>query len=298
MAWTYFPASAESVSPCNHGRGRSATSKTTDTASACCGSGCATVGSTTPPCGTTCEHSTPDPGLARWTSSVEDSPARTSARQAAGRAWRESEAAYSGRSFALFGLFDLPSFSLRTCRSSRIRREVERMSLRRLPRWGSTAAGACWELTTWEPPTSASAGGCWPTLRSKESGHYQLDRGQKGKERLTLSGVVATPGLMPTLTASQARKGSINSTHGRGDGMLLYRWLPTLSARDSRIGRGRRPNGHTPQLAERIGGQLNPSWAEWYMGYPIGWTESKDSATPSSRSRRGRRSRSSSREDG
>jgi len=30
-------------------------------------------------------------------------------------------------------------------------------------------------------------------------------------------------------------------------------------------------------------GQLNPAWVEWLMGYPIGWTELKDSETPSSR---------------
>jgi hypothetical protein len=30
------------------------------------------------------------------------------------------------------------------------------------------------------------------------------------------------------------------------------------------------------------GGQLNPQWVEWLMGYPIGWTDLEDSATPSS----------------
>ena len=30
-------------------------------------------------------------------------------------------------------------------------------------------------------------------------------------------------------------------------------------------------------------GQLNPAWVEWLMGYPMGWTELKDWATPSCR---------------
>lgn len=35
-------------------------------------------------------------------------------------------------------------------------------------------------------------------------------------------------------------------------------------------------------------GSLNPQWVEWLMGYPIGWTDLKDSATPSSRRSRKR----------
>jgi len=31
---------------------------------------------------------------------------------------------------------------------------------------------------------------------------------------------------------------------------------------------------------------LNPYWVEWLMGYPIGWTDLRDSATPSSRKSR------------
>ena len=28
------------------------------------------------------------------------------------------------------------------------------------------------------------------------------------------------------------------------------------------------------------GGQLNPNWVEWLMGYPVGWTDLGDSGTP------------------
>jgi hypothetical protein len=27
------------------------------------------------------------------------------------------------------------------------------------------------------------------------------------------------------------------------------------------------------QLPNVIGGQLNPTWVEWLMGYPLGWTD-------------------------
>lgn len=42
----------------------------------------------------------------------------------------------------------------------------------------------------------------------------------------------------------------------------------------------------TPSLAGQVGGQLNPTWVEWLMGYPLGWTALEDSATPSSRKSR------------
>lgn len=37
-----------------------------------------------------------------------------------------------------------------------------------------------------------------------------------------------------------------------------------------------------------VSGQLNPTWVEWLMGYPEGWTDLEASATPSSRRSRKR----------
>jgi hypothetical protein len=31
-----------------------------------------------------------------------------------------------------------------------------------------------------------------------------------------------------------------------------------------------------------IGGRLNPTWVEWLMGFPTGWTDLEDLETPSS----------------
>lgn len=43
---------------------------------------------------------------------------------------------------------------------------------------------------------------------------------------------------------------------------------------------------NTPTLASQVGGKLNPLWIEWLMGFPIGFTVSKDWVTPKSRSKR------------
>jgi hypothetical protein len=43
---------------------------------------------------------------------------------------------------------------------------------------------------------------------------------------------------------------------------------------------GRTPDDPQVGLADQVGGQLNPNWVEWLMGYPIGWTDCEPSATP------------------
>ena len=49
--------------------------------------------------------------------------------------------------------------------------------------------------------------------------------------------------------------------------------FPTPIKRDYRSPKSssRKRDGAAP-LVERIGGQLNPYWVEWLMGWPIGWT--------------------------
>lgn len=42
----------------------------------------------------------------------------------------------------------------------------------------------------------------------------------------------------------------------------------------------------TPTLPDQVGGQLNPTWVEWLMGYPLEWVNLPDLATPSSRKSR------------
>ena len=51
-----------------------------------------------------------------------------------------------------------------------------------------------------------------------------------------------------------------------------------------KMGQTKRANGQPVRvrLADQIGGQLNPSWVEWLMGWPIGWTALNASATDKS----------------
>ena len=51
---------------------------------------------------------------------------------------------------------------------------------------------------------------------------------------------------------------------------------PTPTTRDWKSGKGaQKRDGHAQPLTDVIGGQLNPTWAEWLLGWPIGWTDLK-----------------------
>ena len=106
----------------------------------------------------------------------------------------------------------------------------------------------------------------WLTPKAEERGGYQRDRGIKGKERLTLTGMVK---LFPTPTARDYR-----SQHAEGS-----------EAFKERLNHPRGVNLVEELQRQGITGQLNPPWVEWLMGFPIGWTDCDVSEMPSSRSR-------------
>jgi hypothetical protein len=120
---------------------------------------------------------------------------------------------------------------------------------------------------------------------AKSSGSRNLP-GSKAHSGMSLTDYVRGSSSIPRLpTPTAARYGTRNNGK-RGDGTTFKtagapsldtmaktgKW-PTPAARDWRSGKGRQDNGHTPQLPERVGGKLNPTWVEWLMGWPLGWTD-------------------------
>jgi hypothetical protein len=111
--------------------------------------------------------------------------------------------------------------------------------------------------------------------------------------------------LWPTPTANQfetkdvgallARRERVKATgkNGNGFGLTLQqavavRMWPTPAARDFRYPNARpysERSGTTKgeQLPNAVGGPLNPTWVEWLMGFPLGWTDCGPSETRSSR---------------
>jgi len=120
-----------------------------------------------------------------------------------------------------------------------------------LPRWGMTRNGVVFQHPTAERPISETGSGLWPTPTSSF--------GTKG--------------------------GRVTPTKGREGGTLIEavsaRMYPSPGYNDYKSGKGydHGDKKQTPQLRHISGGLLNPTWVEWLMGWPLGWTDLKPLAT-------------------
>jgi DNA (cytosine-5)-methyltransferase 1 len=112
-----------------------------------------------------------------------------------------------------------------------------------------TAGGQCWELPTLGRRTSETGFGLWPT---------------------------------PTVCGNYNRKGLSDKS---GDGLATaVMKCATPTARDWKSGKASdvTMERNSRPLSEQIGGSLNPTWVEWLMGWPLGWTDLKPLATDKS----------------
>jgi hypothetical protein len=135
------------------------------------------------------------------------------------------------------------------------------------------------------PHDLASAVRMWPTPTAE-------DAKCKGNHPGAMDSLHATVKLFPTPSAADSKRAG-NFGRGEGNPTLAEaaKLFPKPASRDYRSPnakpyseRGGRTKGE--QLPNAIGGQLNPMWVEWLMGYPLGWTDCADSATRSSRKSR------------
>lgn len=128
-------------------------------------------------------------------------------------------------------------------------------------------------LVPLERRTEGTGCSLWPTVRSHEVGDYQYSGGDHKKPTPTLTGAVK---MFPTPTATMAKHGGPNQrdSSGRPGLQMAARMFPTPIATDwkNRGCKDYRKNREY-QLQTEVGGQLNPTWVEWLMGFPIGWTD-------------------------
>jgi hypothetical protein len=123
-----------------------------------------------------------------------------------------------------------------------------------------TVDGRCWELPMSELRTNATDSGCLlPTATANSYGSCQGgSAGRDGQKNRPSLHTMAKRNLWPTAT----------SVSGNNVGRL-----------DEWGGSRSRAVMRTLVSPEEIGGPLNPEWVEWFMGWPIGWTDCEPLAT-------------------
>jgi hypothetical protein len=114
------------------------------------------------------------------------------------------------------------------------------------PQWGLMRGGECWEQRTLEQSIRGTESGFLPTPNARD----WKDTSKSGNRKSPGLGVVAH---WPT----PRTKGMCGGT---GSWDLLKKNTTIEEARLMGAGNG---------------GQLNPTWVEWLMGWPLGWTDLK-----------------------
>lgn len=79
------------------------------------------------------------------------------------------------------------------------------------------------------------------------------------------------------------KSGESSHSLGLADTVRLF---PTPKAQNSR-GHGEKHGAGSESLDVAAGGQLNPDWVEWLMGFPFGWTDPEQEADKSTMSETG-----------
>jgi hypothetical protein len=94
------------------------------------------------------------------------------------------------------------------------------------------------------------------------------------------------PAMWPTPKASAAGPDFAKTTRSKTGISLATAaaMYPTPTVQDASNNGGPSQYGRNSLPLNAVaGGALNPTWVEWLMGFPLGWTDLGDSATPSSR---------------
>lgn len=228
--------------------------------------------------GMMCKRS-PDQCCRQLTLFSEAFPARISALREMVSAWRESEAVYSTKLSGSQKKLERRLCSSKTSQRLELADFVK--SSEHLPKSGMTVGGRVYQPQALELHTKENGGSYLPTSTAQSYGSNQGgSAGRSGKVRHSLESM-AKKNLWPTPRANDAEKRGQFDIQNPRNGLpaAVKRW-PTPCARDWKDSPGQKYRGQRDEnkLAPQVylvsnGGQLNPTWVEWLMGYTLEHTE-------------------------
>lgn len=193
--------------------------------------------------------------------------------------------------------------------------------LTKLPPSGTLRNGVLYLRPPWEPITAATDSLSWPTptaLVRPMEGNVRLYRAKIEAGEMTVEEATAIlgkspyeaqgkiPSMWPTPTTQEvehpdailnekgrrvSKDGKNSHSLGLADAVQMWPTPRSSGAMGDDMEttrRGVERRGYNSKLEEAVAitperptGKLNPMWVEWLMGFPLGWTDLEDSATPS-----------------
>jgi len=233
-------------------------------------------------------------------SSAAGSRARTSVTRGRGPASPGSGRASGTSSPVSFAFWHPESSSWRTCQRCLLGGWIAFSG--RWPRSGTTRNGTASRLPPLVPSISGTACSFWPTPTLSAHNLYSttLDSRDPKERGGGAFALVDAARMWPTPSATLGtHAGLVTPAKAREGGTLVEAvsggsfaesmsdvMFPTPTANDAKNStlppsqRGR--DSLVASVMETTSGQLNPTWVEWLMGFPIGWTDCGDSGMPSS----------------
>jgi DNA (cytosine-5)-methyltransferase 1 len=162
------------------------------------------------------------------------------------------------------------------------------------PKSGMTQSGKSFQQPPLVRHTKETGYSLWPTPTTQEIEHPNAEltttgrrKSKNGKSSHSL-GLADAVQMWPTPTVDNSK----NVTRKSGSFQSLVRavneslWpTPTASSWGStghramlqtKVDNGTISESDKKQMVSGNGGKLNPTWVEWLMGFPTGWTDLKD----------------------
>jgi len=143
------------------------------------------------------------------------------------------------------------------------------------PRWGLMRDGVSYQRQTLVPRTKGTGSGSLVWIGTPTA--TMSERSEKFAEGRTPSPAEFVKKWPTPISQDAKHSGYAQSGPGKADKLsyAVVRW-PTPTAHNSKEGAYPAEfTRNTPTLSAQAGGTLNPTWVEWLMGWPLGWTDLK-----------------------